>query len=347
MKRLFALAIAVAALAAIAAPANAQQVCAQLESQLAALQRQNPQATYQSLLQQYQQAQQNYERLYSQADQAGCIPRLFRPEVPASCNGIRSQLDQQYAQVMQLQEQLRANDPSQANAAVNSVLQALGNNNCGPQYAAYANQNNNLQIGNGALLDRIFGDRGQVIIPDQNAPVPTVTTYRTICVRECDGYYFPISFATTQRYFEEDQRTCQAQCPGATLYTHRNPGGTVEEAVSVNGQPYTAMENAFAYRTAFNPACGCRPATTIAEEPQVAATPVSGEMQTVIASVAASYVLLPRPRPEPSEDPDTLANRAGNYTPGAFNLGMPTRAASTLVNAEGTRLIGPAYLYAQ
>lgn len=346
MKRLLPFAVALATFAAFVAPANAQQVCLQLESQLAALQRQNSQAIYQSLLQQYQQAQQNYDRLYSQADQAGCIPRLFRPQVPASCNGIRTQLDQQYAQVMQLQEQLRANDPSQANAALNNVLQALANNNCGPQYAPYGNQNN--QIGNGALLDRIFGDRGQVIIPEQNAPAPVVTTYRTICVRECDGYYFPISFATTQSQFQADQQTCQAQCPGAMLYTHRNPGGTVEEAVSVNGQPYTAMANAFAYRVAYNPACSCRSATTVVEEPAAPATPVSGEMQIIIAEVAsAAAVLLPRPRPEPTEDPDTLANRAGNFTPGAFNLGVPTRAANALVNDEGTRLIGPAYLYAR
>src|SRR5206468_9130828 len=42
------------------------------------------------------------------------------------------------------------------------------------------------------------------------------------------------------------------------LYTYRNPGEDMNQAVSVSGQNYTALPNAFHYRTEFNPSCACK-----------------------------------------------------------------------------------------
>jgi hypothetical protein len=85
-------------------------------------------------------------------------------------------------------------------------------------------------------------------------------TYRTLCVRSCDGYYFPISYQTTPERFRDDEQACQRMCPAAevSLYTHHNPGEEVTQAVSLSGAPYSAMPNAFNYRKAFTPACSCR-----------------------------------------------------------------------------------------
>jgi hypothetical protein len=85
-------------------------------------------------------------------------------------------------------------------------------------------------------------------------------TYRTVCVRTCDGGYFPISFATSPARFADDEKTCKALCPAteAALYASRNPGEDINSAVSVNGQPYTALPNAFKFRSEFNPACACK-----------------------------------------------------------------------------------------
>src|SRR6185503_17187382 len=38
-------------------------------------------------------------------------------------------------------------------------------------------------------------------------------TFRTVCVRTCDGGYFPVSFATYQARFQDDERTCKSLCP--------------------------------------------------------------------------------------------------------------------------------------
>mgnify|MGYP003693912539 CR=1 FL=1 len=44
------------------------------------------------------------------------------------------------------------------------------------------------------------------------------------------------------------------------LFAYRNPGEDINQAVSINGQPYTSLPNAFKYRTEFNPSCACKAA---------------------------------------------------------------------------------------
>jgi hypothetical protein len=132
-----------------------------------------------------------------------------------------------------------------------AVIGQLAQNNCGPQYrAAAATQ------GPGGFLDALFG--GHLINPaGDGAPSGS---YRTVCVRTCDGYYFPISYATASSRFTDDARACQRECPAteAVLYTYRNPGEDIGQAVSIGGQPYTELPNAFRYRKEFTATCSCR-----------------------------------------------------------------------------------------
>ena len=49
-------------------------------------------------------------------------------------------------------------------------------------------------------------------------------TYRTVCVRMCDGYYVPISFATPHKNIYQDQVKCRATCgDDARVFFKRNP----------------------------------------------------------------------------------------------------------------------------
>jgi hypothetical protein len=137
------------------------------------------------------------------------------------------------------------------------VLAALAQNNCGPQYA-------NAARGPGSFLDNLFGNN------NNNNPVAPPSadlggqsgTYRTVCVRTCDGFYFPISFATVPARFPDDEKTCKNLCPAseASLYSYRNPGEDMNQAVSINGQSYASSPNAFRYRQEFNPSCACKAA---------------------------------------------------------------------------------------
>lgn len=84
--------------------------------------------------------------------------------------------------------------------------------------------------------------------------------YRTLCVRTCDGYYFPISFSTTRSGLARDAKQCEARCGApAKLFYHRNPGADVEHMVDLSGQPYSGMENAFRYRQEVVDSCRCTP----------------------------------------------------------------------------------------
>ena len=102
------------------------------------------------------------------------------------------------------------------------------------------------------------GDFGWESDPEEDRP-QSRGTYRTLCVRLCDGFYWPISFATTAEHFDRDRRKCESSCGSpARLYTYRNPGGNPETMQDLSGKPYSRLKTAFAYRTDYNESCKCR-----------------------------------------------------------------------------------------
>ena len=85
-------------------------------------------------------------------------------------------------------------------------------------------------------------------------------TYRTLCVRLCDGYYFPINFSVTRDRLALDAQACESRCGGqGRLFVHRNPGGSTEDMVDLAGRPYSRLATAFLYRTKYVPSCTCQP----------------------------------------------------------------------------------------
>lgn len=86
-------------------------------------------------------------------------------------------------------------------------------------------------------------------------------TYRTMCVRLCDGFYWPINYAVTKDKFKDDASACARTCGGpgdAKLFTYRNPGGAIEDMEDSDGRAYRKLQNAFLFRTKYEPACKCR-----------------------------------------------------------------------------------------
>ena len=85
-------------------------------------------------------------------------------------------------------------------------------------------------------------------------------SYRTLCVRLCDGFYFPISSATSGSGLGHDADVCSASCgTEARLFYHPNAGGDVDTMVDLSGMAYSALPNAFKYRKMLVPECRCRP----------------------------------------------------------------------------------------
>jgi Protein of unknown function (DUF2865) len=96
----------------------------------------------------------------------------------------------------------------------------------------------------------------------QRAPAPR-RIFRSVCVRLCDGYYFPISSSVSRGNFAKGERVCQNRCGSeARLYIQRTPRGGVEDLKDLkdlNGRPYSELKTAFLYRSEYLPNCKCRP----------------------------------------------------------------------------------------
>jgi len=262
--------LATAALAMVAGtPVLAQPnaVCTRLEAQLAAFDRSSGDPARAEQVRRFEEAahsqQVELERQQATARRMGCENNsffvLFSGQ-PAQCGPLNAKIRQMQAKLDRIESdlaRLRDSGPER-DSQRRAILVALSQNNCGPQYrSAVATSQPR-----GGLFESLFGP-GSVFSP---GPSPSWSvpggggTYRTICVRMCDGYYFPISFATDQSRIAEDERTCQRSCPAAEvmLFSHRNPGEDVGQAVSSSGQLYSALPNAFRYRQAFDPSCSCR-----------------------------------------------------------------------------------------
>lgn len=73
----------------------------------------------------------------------------------------------------------------------------------------------------------------------------------TICVRSCDGGFFPISSNAISVDFGRDAETCAKMCPGIETELFYRDVRSTEAANMISvatGTPYSAMQNAFAYK---------------------------------------------------------------------------------------------------
>ena len=248
------------------APVN--PMCPRLEAQLATIDRGGGDPAKDEQIRRYQDAaakqQGELDRVTSQAKRMGCDSSgffsLFSGQ-SAQCGPVNTQIQQMRANLEQITtslERLRTGGLGGADRENQrrSVLTALAQNNCGPQYA-------NAARGPGNFLESLFGNNNNNPVTPPGADLGAQSgTYRTVCVRSCDGAYFPISFATVPGRFPDDEKTCKALCPAAeaTLFSYRNPGEDMNQAVSISGQPYSSSPNAFRYRQEFNPSCACKAA---------------------------------------------------------------------------------------
>lgn len=93
----------------------------------------------------------------------------------------------------------------------------------------------------------------------------TEGSYITMCVRTCDGYYFPASYTSGLPNFSNDNDLCRSRCPNADveLYYYSVPGQDTRNMTSLSGKKYMDQPFALKYRSekpGSNPSCSCRTA---------------------------------------------------------------------------------------
>jgi hypothetical protein len=204
-----------------------------------------------------------YQTAQIQLDRANCWDQfLFSKTLrrTAQCIDLNTQMESARRRLAELDAQRRQIMGTRDRSYQDDIIRELARNGCGQQYVQEARRRDSARN----PLSMLFGGE------ESDAPRGPATqfgnlpfaTYRTLCVRLCDGYYFPVSFSTLPNHFQRDAEQCQSHCAApAELYYHQNPGGAVEQMVSASSQqPYTTLKSAWRYRKEFVQGCSCKAA---------------------------------------------------------------------------------------
>jgi len=201
---------------------------------------------------------------------------------------------------------------------------------------------------------RIDSDRD----PDATSQpwIPPRGTWRTVCVRLCDGAITPMSFATTRDRFNADARRCERGCSSPARLFVMRPDAEHETLVDIKGQKYSDLPTAFLFRTSFDPGCTCRGPTNggptnrnretvaaLGTEPPMPGSLVSaqamvsreGETQSALKTVVQAALAIAASSPYPGDGRDPL--RAGRNSAGDDASGVgsgPVQGQGSLTQAE-------------
>lgn len=325
-----------------------------------------------------------------QARNAGCGGGFFSifggNQAPRSCGRIMNTISRMEANrnaLLRKRDGLSGGDFSGSRRA---ILASLAANNCSGSKVINVKANRQLpapvqdaSIGRASLFDQIFNDEPVRTVRKEKStekkiiqrvvngndsessrngnsvyvPMTAGGTVRTLCVRTCDGFYFPVSFSTTSDHFAKDEAACSAMCPGAEtkLYYHSVPDQEPEQMVDLQGNAYMSTPSAFKYRingAHSTPGCACQAAAQIPQS-----EPVSDESE--LANVkpdknAKKWIAVPQSRPDQFMDSETIANLRGGLTSEklADFLGKPDGTSATAsLETSKIRIVGPAFLPAR
>ncbi|MCX7325729.1 MAG: DUF2865 domain-containing protein [Hyphomicrobiales bacterium] len=80
---------------------------------------------------------------------------------------------------------------------------------------------------------------------------------RSICVRLCDGYQYPLGYIRDNAELVGHEALCRAIFPDVPTRVMRVAAGagTIDEAVGSDGKTYRSLPMAYAYQTSIDPAC--------------------------------------------------------------------------------------------
>jgi len=213
--------------------------------------------------QQIAQADRVFQGTQAAMEDAGCFQSFFifgRGLVRSpQCLKMNDRVEDARRQLSQLQGQREALSGGGGNRRRQAELQdALARAGCGGQARQTARR--------GGLFD-IFGGGGQ---DEQQEEIPQTPIYRSIdpngryrsvCVRLCDGFFYPISYSTYAGRLAQEAQQCQSSCAApAELYVYRNPGQEIEQAISLNGSAYMDLPVALRFRKEYVQGCSCKQA---------------------------------------------------------------------------------------
>ena len=177
---------------------------------------------------------------------------FFGEAPPPQCGGLRAQIGQLQNQYNALQQRAAGGGSERRRAE----LAALVDRNCrgAPQQRGFFETIFGLDGGRGSVdstMPELDPSPVEPERPRQGGPY-------TVCVRTCDGYFFPLANSPGGSGGADEM--CQSLCPASeTLAFGMSQGGDIQNAVARStGQPYSSLPNAGKYARSFDAACTCR-----------------------------------------------------------------------------------------
>jgi hypothetical protein len=370
----------VASAFAVTEPQAASRICRQLEADLANFTGGGGQP---GMIRKYDDAiarqRQQLAKARGQAGNAGCGFSLFSRNIN-QCAAINATIERMNANLDALQTKRERLASGGTRRDRGRILAALEANGCrdepiAPRRAPMEETARN--NGGGNLFEQLFGSGAPELdtldtpdAPDVPPDDPSERNIRrvinqpdgmdlpqlggefhTMCVRTCDGYFFPMSNAASLGDFERDQKNCESSCPGTEMqvfYTRGMDDDSGAMTSSVTGRPYSELPTAYLYKqtnVARPPACGCNAQGQNFEI--IAGNPPSPE-QSEPDAAATPLIPMPAVKPDPGADPETLANAEGGLDRDAIKR-LAKKPAVSPVSAlppeqRKVRVVGPAFL---
>jgi Protein of unknown function (DUF2865) len=308
------------------------------------------------------------DRTVAYARSIGCENRkflFFGSGPPPQCDSINAQVSRMQANLADLQSRAGGGDGGRAELVARYNAQCTGS----------ASQPH-------GILDALFGNQREQspdvqtvpLVPDPNANPDQQPAdgeakearagSKAVCVRSCDGSFFPVSYSAGGSRLDELQDMCRALCPNAdvSLYTY-SPSADIETAVSISGARYMDSPTALKYRKSLDSTCSCRRrGQSWADALAGAEQRLGGLGKTDIMVTPEKSAELSRPKPDPKSKtakppadapktpaPDPKAAAAPDQTQADQLLGQQAATVSRESSgiAAGDATTGPLYTKGQ
>jgi len=281
------------------------------------------------------------DRTSAYAHSIGCDNRkflFFGSEAPAQCGQINAQISRMRANLDDLQSRAGGGQGGRGE------LIARYNAECGSQQARP-----------GGILDTLFGQpkpgdvTNEPLTPEPGtvekpveAPGEARAGGKAVCVRSCDGAFFPVSYSASGGRLDGLQDMCHALCPNADVSLYTYPAsGDIEQAVSITGARYMDTPTALKFRQSFDSTCSCRRrGQSWADALANAEVKLGREDKTDIIVTPEKSVELSRPKADPKAvakvDPKAKPSKPGAApTPSPTPTPGMTAAPGAVTDANG------------
>ncbi len=184
---------------------------------------------------------------------------------------------------------------------------------------------------------------------DRSGVVAHAGSY-AVCVRTCDGSFFPVSYSGAGSRADSLEEVCRALCPNADVALYSFPfGGTIDEAESASGEPYANLSNAGKFEQSYDPGCSCRrKGESWAEALADAEARYGHEKHDIIVTPEKSAEMarpIIDPKAKPAVDPKAKPGAPGaavvagpGAAPGATPPGDAANAPVLDINGTDTKL---------